>query len=263
MAWSYEAFEDWFLGFAYSTEGTSLVHRAAGRLGLAPAIADDLRQEWVLAVRRTVAGRARGSDRLIEFVDADTSASYVTRALQNKAIDLLRKDRSTPEPIDPGRPSMAANWSDATPHELRAVSPSAEALVTERDWCETARQQITNDLHGNVLRCPGCPAPRVAQIALYAINVWCDRPTHESLPSWTAEIQGGTQELDQLIYQALLQIFPEQVQRSADGRLAANVRKMKQRCGDCVRDLLRDIARRCHTLTTGDVVSDVDGLDHG
>jgi hypothetical protein len=199
----------------------------------------------------------------VDLVDADSAASYVTAALRNRAIDLLRKDRRTPEPVDSDLLAMPARSSTASPAELRGVSPSAEAVAVERAWCEVARQEITNDLHANRLRCPGCPPPRVAQIALYALNVWCDRPLHESLPAWAAEIQGGTRELDQLVYHALIQIFPENIQRNDDGRLAASARKMKQRCGDCVRDLLGEIAIRCHTMMSGDAPSDVDGHDHG
>lgn len=262
MVWSYESFENWFLGFAYSAEGLTLVGRIARRVALPPAMVDDLRQEWVLAVRHTVASRATGPELAIDFIDADTALSYVTAALRNKAIDLFRNSRRAPEPTDADGVSMPHDRADAMPRELRNVSPSAEELALEREWCEVARQEITNDLHGNRLTCPGCPAPRVAQIALYAVSVWCDSQEHERLPAWAAEIQGGTRELDQLVYQALIRIFPEHAERTADGRLATSARKMKQRCGGCVRDLLAEIALRCHTLVTADADSDVDGRDH-
>jgi hypothetical protein len=263
LSWSSESFDEWFLAFAYSPDGLTLVRRVSRRFGLGPAIVDDLRQEWVLAVRKTLANPTGGPRLRVTFVDADSAASYVTAALRNKAIDLLRKDRRTPEPVNADLLAAPSRSSSASPAELRSVSPSAEALAMDRAWCELARREITSDLYANRLRCPGCPPLRVAQIALYALNVWCDCPAHESLPAWAAEIEGGTRELDQLVYHALIQIFPEHVGRNDDGRLAANTRKMKQRCGDCVRDLLGEIAIRCHTLTSADAVSDVDGRDHG
>jgi hypothetical protein len=262
LSWSSESFDEWFLDFAYSPDGLTLVRRVARRFGLGPAIVDDLRQEWVLAVRNTFANPAGGARLRGDLVDADFAASYVSAALRNKAIDLLRKDRRTPAPVNADVFAIPSRSSTASP-ELRSVSPSAEALAVQRSWCDVARQEITNDLHSNRLRCPGCPPPRVAQIALYAINVWCDHPLHEPLPAWAAEIRGGTQELDQLVYHALIHIFPEHVARNDDGRVAASARKMKQRCGDCVRELLAEVAIRCHTMMSGDALSDVEGHDHG
>jgi hypothetical protein len=262
LSWSSESFDEWFLAFAYSPDGLTLVHRVSRRFGLGAAIVDDLRQEWVVSVRNTLADPAGEPQLRVDLADEDSAASYVTAALRNKAIDLLRKDRRRPEPVNADFLAMPSRSSSAS-SQLRSVSPSAEAVAVERAWCDVARQEITNHLHANRLRCPGCPPPRVAQIALYALNVWCDRPQHEALPAWAAEIQGGTGELDQLVYHALIQIFPEHIERDDDARLAASARKMKQRCGDCVRALLGEIAIRCHTLMSGDALSDVDGHEHG
>jgi hypothetical protein len=237
VPWAAEDFATWLLVYAYGAEAARLVARVCANHHLPPAVADDLRQEWVLSLLRTA------ERRLPEWIETESEArAYALRALPNRAIEFTRRGRRDPEPLEPREQALGGA---TLPWHQHAGPP------TDDHWCEHTRRHVTTAFHDGAITCSGCPAPRVVSIALWVIAAVCDEDDARGLPAWAAEIKGGTTEFDQLVYQALVHDLPEQYVRDDSGRFPDSARKRKERCGRCVRELLVDASAGSHTGDAG------------
>ena len=232
--WAAGELRSFWVALAFAADGDQAVRAVARRYQIPIAAVDDLRQEWVLSLDRTLTRHPE----LVEQLDTeDVARRYAFRTLRNRALDWLRGARSRAE-ILADVDDSGASIIDRTPAPGDVdITAMAEATLGE------LRQRISERLTTGAIVCGGCRAPVVAQIALAVVDAYFGRG---ALGEDAARLAGGTTELDELIYEGLKTAAPELVTFDDHGRASARTRQSKSRCGRCTRDLLADVLAR-HT----------------
>ena len=232
--WADGELRSFWVALAFAADGDQAVRSVARRYQIPIAAIDDLRQEWVLSLDRTLTRHPE----LVEQLDTeDVARRYAFRTLRNRALDSLRGARS--------RAEIVADVDDSGTSIIdRTAAPSEIDSIALADLTlDELRRAISDRLTAGGIVCGGCRAPVVAQIALAVVDAYFGRG---SLGKSAARLAGGTTELDELIYEGLKVAAPELVTFDDKGRASERTRQSKSRCGRCTRELLADVLER-HT----------------
>lgn len=206
--WSVTAFRQWFDEFVTTAEARSACVNAARRVG-ATHLSDDLAQEWWLSMRGTLDRLDARNATMPEWIGDDTAARrYAFRALNNRAVDLVRTVRPTvaldvdvrdgstmPASASLGHVSGTRVDHSALPADGHAEpSAAAERLLMCDQWART----IMFRRDAGLIVHHGCRTDLLVQMLLTIVE-W----VRDDKPFAAADVRGGSSEWDRLVYAAL------------------------------------------------------------
>jgi len=233
---------------AFAADGDQAVRAVGRRYQIPIAALDDLRQEWVLSLDRTLTRHPELADQLDT---EDVARRYAFRTLRNRALDSLRGARSRAEIVADVDDSGASIIDRTAASGVVDVDAAALGELTLNEL----RRAISDRLTSGEIVCGGCRAPVVAQIALAVIDAYFGRGSLAA-GDGVARLAGGTTELDEMLYEGLKLAAPELVTFDDKGRASERTRQSKSRCGRCTRELLADVLSRHTALPPGADVGD-------
>ncbi len=205
----------------------------AGRQGVGD-MADDLHTEWYLSIRTTLERLRDRAGTLPEWLDdEDDAIRYAVRALRNDALDLGRVQGRSPHTF--------SDLSHPDGPEFEVEDQGVDVFVAATAANETdALQAMAGELSAMLVSgaggCPGCTAVHSVRICMCVVERLRYPEVGEGA---AADLRGGTTEWDRRLYDVMLEVAPDRMSLTPDGRMDARARKFKQRCGACAEDLLR------------------------
>lgn len=196
-----------------SDDARTTASRLVAKYRLSIDAPDLLNEAWV----RLVSSVRRGNMSLTDMREPSDAAKYGFRTLDNLCRDHVRGRRTRGEVVA---------FDDE--RSLLPVMESGFDAIEQREFLERLLFAVSAVVMDRPM-CAGCSKGVSEAAALQAVHLMLGgEDTTDSNRPW----------LDQLLYQAIEAVDPDQSTRSPDAR-----RQRKLRCGKCAKDILADALR--------------------